>query len=455
MGNTFCVVDIEATGGNQKQGRIMEVGIVKVRHGQIVDEMSTLINPGKPIDKFVSKLTGITDHEVRQAPVFAEAAPRILEFLGDGTFVGHNAAFDYSYLRLELHRAGFEYQADQICTIDLSKKLFPNELSYSLGKLCRSLGLDVSLRHRALGDARCTSLLFLRLLDQVDAGTAIQSVIRRRHAKGIVGATIISAQNGESTDELPDDPGILRVMNDQQQVLYAGRGDSIRITANRFRALMSKSPRFEPYRNQLATFNYELTGNALLAELKFYDLVYNQRPVLNLHLSQLEYRYCLGIYFRDDQPLLAISRGTVKPAVAIAYFKDFKSGERLLNKLITKYKLGAHEVIATLYRPRWGGNRSGKHLRDLLHEGLWHDVAQEADTHQPKGCYMGLGPKPNERVLFMLSNKTLDGIAMVDKDMPQDLEEAMSGKLQATHLADAAKICWYFIANTNHYQKLV
>ena len=142
MERTYCVVDIEATGGNHKNGRIIEIGIVKIGQGRVIAEYSTLVNPQQPIDKYVSKLTGISDNDLANAPVFAQVAPKIIDFLGESIFVAHNATFDYAYLRAELRKIGVNYVTEQLCTIDLSRQIFPNEDSYSLGKLCQSLGLS-------------------------------------------------------------------------------------------------------------------------------------------------------------------------------------------------------------------------------------------------------------------------------------------------------------------------
>ncbi|MEM6542851.1 MAG: 3'-5' exonuclease, partial [Bacteroidota bacterium] len=152
----YAILDIESTGGKYNEEGIMEIAIYRFDGHDVVDKFISLVNPEREIQPFVTKLTGINNTMLRSAPKFHEVAKRIIEISKDAVLVAHNAQFDYRILRTEFRRLGYDYQRKTLCTVDLSKKLLPNAESHSLGKLVRSLGIPVSDRHRANGDAMAT-----------------------------------------------------------------------------------------------------------------------------------------------------------------------------------------------------------------------------------------------------------------------------------------------------------
>lgn len=167
----FVVVDVETTGGSVKNGhRVTEIAAIRVSGtGEILDEFQTLVNPERPIPRFITSLTNITDDMVREAPRFGEILPGLSEFLGDRTFVAHNASFDRAFVGFEMvWTAGVVYEPRTLCTVRLSRRLVPEVSSRSLDSLCRYFGFDNDARHRALGDARVTALLLGRLLERLE-----------------------------------------------------------------------------------------------------------------------------------------------------------------------------------------------------------------------------------------------------------------------------------------------
>ena len=152
----YAVVDVETTGGKYNEEGITEVAIYKFDGNEIVDQFISLVNPERPIQPFVVQLTGINENMLRNAPKFYEVAKRIVEITENCTLVAHNASFDYRMLCTEFNRLGFTYERPTLCTVSLAKKLIPEQASYKLGKLVRSLGIPLSDRHRAAGDARAT-----------------------------------------------------------------------------------------------------------------------------------------------------------------------------------------------------------------------------------------------------------------------------------------------------------
>ena len=160
----YCIVDVETTGGVKGPTRLTEIAIFRHDGQQVVDSFHSLLNPGCPIPPFIRHLTGISDEMVQDAPTFAEVAADVVKITQDAIFVAHNASFDFNFIQKELNWLGHDYFRRTLCTVRTSRKLIPGHPSYSLGKLCRTLGIPLNGRHRAQGDAAATVLLFEMLL---------------------------------------------------------------------------------------------------------------------------------------------------------------------------------------------------------------------------------------------------------------------------------------------------
>jgi ATP-dependent DNA helicase DinG len=171
MTRRFVVIDFETTGNSAAKGdRIIQIGAVAVEAGQITDRFSTFIQPGVPIPPFIEQLTGITDDMVKDAPVFEEVAPKLLQMLEGAYFVAHNVMFDYSFLQGELDRSGYSaLSMPLIDTVELSRLLLLGAEGYQLGMLAEYLGLEHENPHQADSDAEVTARLLMHLLEKLDS----------------------------------------------------------------------------------------------------------------------------------------------------------------------------------------------------------------------------------------------------------------------------------------------
>lgn len=160
----FSIIDIETTGHSYKNGKITEIALYQHNGQELTNSFSTLINPEMDIPYFITELTGIDNDMVKDAPKFYEVAKTIVEMTEGRTFVAHNVSFDYKFIKEEFNRLGFNYDRKTMCTVKLSRKLLPGHKSYSLGKLCSDIGIEINDRHRASGDALATVKLFEILL---------------------------------------------------------------------------------------------------------------------------------------------------------------------------------------------------------------------------------------------------------------------------------------------------
>jgi DNA polymerase-3 subunit epsilon len=171
----FSIIDIETTGNFYPKGKIIEIAIIVFDGFEIIGTYTSLINPDCFIPYYITKLTGINNQMVISAPRFFEIAKKIDQITSNCIFVAHNVNFDYSFIQEEFKRLGDVYQRKTFCTLRMSRKYLPEHKSYSLGKLCRDLNINIINRHRALGDAMATVELLKLILKQKSMKDAKQN----------------------------------------------------------------------------------------------------------------------------------------------------------------------------------------------------------------------------------------------------------------------------------------
>jgi len=256
----YAILDIETTGGKYNEEGITDIAIYQFNGHEVTDQFISLINPERPIQEFVTKLTGINNKMLRNAPKFYEVAKRIVEITTDCIIVGHNAAFDYRILQTEFRRLGYDFVRTTLCTVELSERLIPNKESYSLGKLVRSLGIPVSDRHRASGDALATLKLFKYLLEKDTKKDIITTSIKQDIRLEM------ASRHLKILDTLPETLGIFYMHNEEGKVIYIGKHKNIKQQVNRLFTSPSKRDRYLQRHTYRVT--YQETGNELIATLK-------------------------------------------------------------------------------------------------------------------------------------------------------------------------------------------
>ena len=166
IGNRYVVVDLEATSTGSK-AKIIQVGIVVIEDGKIVDHYTTDVNPHEPLDSHIKELTGLTDKRLAQAPDFSQVARKIFDLVEDGIFVAHNVQFDANLLAEHLFFEGYELRTPRVDTVELAQVFFPTLVKYNLSFLCRELGISLKHAHTALADAQATAELLLLLREKI------------------------------------------------------------------------------------------------------------------------------------------------------------------------------------------------------------------------------------------------------------------------------------------------
>lgn len=272
----YAIVDVETTGGKYNEEGITEIAIYKYDGNEIVDQLISLVNPEKPIQPFVQKLTGINNAMLVNAPKFYELAKRIIEITEGCFLVAHNAEFDYRMIRNEFSRLGYDFYAQTIDTVRLAQKLLPNQEAYSLGKLVRSLGIPIADRHRASGDALATLKLFKYLLERDIEREILQSVIKSERTNEL------EPRIFDAIQKCPSAVGVFFFHDSNGKIIHAGKSSNIRKKVNQY--FLGKETWNDFLRENTHEVTYERTGSELIADLKLLEfletvsLKYVQKP---------------------------------------------------------------------------------------------------------------------------------------------------------------------------------
>ena len=282
----YSIIDVETTGGKFNEEGITEIAIYKFDGVDVIDQFISLVNPEIPIQPFVQQLTGITDNMLVNAPKFFQIAKRILEITDKTILVAHNSSFDYRMLKIEFDRLGYDFITPQLCTVNLSKKLIPNMDSYKLGNLVKSLGIPISNRHRASGDAKATVELFKLLLVKDINKEIFNSSIK----------TDIKSKKNKWVDllkNLKNETGIYYFLDNNGKIIYIGKSKSIKNRVNQH--LTGSSNKSLKIRLELSDVSYENTGSELIALLKENKEIIVHQPKFNRLLKTTIKKFGLEI----------------------------------------------------------------------------------------------------------------------------------------------------------------
>jgi len=273
--NRYAIIDLETTGGSAQHEKIIEIAMQIIEDGQTVNEFQTLINPERSIPSFITRLTGITNEMVQQAPRFYEIAREIIELTEDAVFVAHNVRFDYGFIQEEFKRLGFTYTRKQLCTVYLSKKAFPGLRSYSLGNLIRHFNIEVEARHRAMADVLATSTIFSMILQKQNGHESPKKLLQAAQKNVSLPPTITF----EQLEELPEQTGVYFMTDKDDEVVYVGK--SVNIKKRIKQHFQNINPKSNKLYQRVHAIRYELTGSDLVAFLLENEEIKRLQPEIN------------------------------------------------------------------------------------------------------------------------------------------------------------------------------
>lgn len=275
MTQLFAIVDLETTGGRPEQERIIEIAIALHDGEKVIDRFESLINPKRSIPYNITRITGITDEMVKDAPQFYEVAKRVVEITEGAIFVAHNVRFDYSFLAYEFKQLGYTYTRKQLCTVKMSRKAFPKlEGGHSLGNLIRQFEIQVDDRHRAMADVLATVEVFQRIIE-VNGNTDFETLLKQ----GVREAKLPDGITAKMVDELPNETGVYYFHNEEGEIVYVGK--SIHIRQRVWEHFRGKGSKAVKLMRHVRSISFELTGSELVALLLESHEIHRFQPHIN------------------------------------------------------------------------------------------------------------------------------------------------------------------------------
>jgi DNA polymerase-3 subunit epsilon len=299
-----------------------------------VKRYETLVNPVMAIPRYIQALTGINDEMVATAPCFPEIAPFVHEWLKDAVFIAHNVNFDYSFLKYQLKACGLDLDSKKLCTVRLSRKVFPGAPSYSLGKICQYLGLSISNRHRAGGDADATVRLFEKIL-QAGGLEHIRGMLKANSKEQYLPVNLPA----EQLARLPDAPGVYYFHDQKGKVIYVGKANNLRRRVHSHFSNNKPGRQKQEFLRNIYSISHETTGTELMAFLLECIEIKRLWPAYNRSLKRFEPTF--GLYAYEDRNGYShlILEKTKKLLPPIYTFSHLIEGQSLLRKLVREWQL--------------------------------------------------------------------------------------------------------------------
>lgn len=311
----YTVIDIETTGNGVKGNKITEISIFKYDGHEVLDEFTSLVNPQCEIPQFITGLTGIDDNMVRNAPLFEDIVPQIEAITKDTIFVAHSVNFDYNVIKNEFKQLGLDFSRKKLCTVRLSRKLLPGYHSYSLGKLTAALGIPLTDRHRARGDAHATVLLFHKLLRAENAEMVFKQFLNSKSQE----ATLPPGLPKKEYDKLPTTPGVYYFKDMKGKIIYVGK--AINIKKRVLGHFYDKKNKEISLCAETTALDFEETGNELIALLKESAEIKKHYPKYNRAQKRTVQQY--GIFsYQDRNGIIHLAYNKIKMtpnSLAICY----------------------------------------------------------------------------------------------------------------------------------------
>ncbi|RYG21195.1 MAG: DNA polymerase III subunit epsilon [Chitinophagaceae bacterium] len=330
----YAVVDIETTGGHAANHGITEIAILIYDGEKVVDRYETLINPRQPIPIYIQALTGIDDNMVASAPDFKDVANEIYTLLHDKIFVAHNVNFDYSFVKHHLDACGYTLACKKICTVRLSRKLFPGFSSYSLGKLCASLTVPLTNRHRAEGDANATAIL-LGMLIKKDVDGLISDTLKRSSKEQTLPPNLQRAE----IDKLPNTPGVYYFKDQKGKVIYVGKAKQLKKRVCTHFTGHNISLQRQNFLKNIHHIDFESCGTELMAFILEAAEIKRLWPENNSAMKRFEQKYSL-YYFEDQNGYIRLGIDKYRKHGTVLYsFNHLLEGHQLLRKIVSEHKL--------------------------------------------------------------------------------------------------------------------
>jgi len=327
---TYSIVDIETTGpGN----RITEISIFKLQDGKVIDEFTSLVNPESNIPYNITVLTGIDNSMVEDAPLFSDIVHEVLSITEDTVFVAHSVNFDYNVIRKECQRINLDFTRKKLCTVRLSRKLLPGHRSYSLGKICKDLEIEIVGRHRARGDAEATVKLFNIMMALPEWDDVLSTFFKKQSKE----ATLPPNLPSEVFNAIPHEPGIYFFKNKRGKVIYVGKAKDLkkRVLGHFY----NKRQKELDLCRETADISFELSGNELIALLMEDAAIKHHYPIYNTASKKTPRGYSI-VQYEDRKGIFHLAVNNSKHSVnPLITFYNQNTARKYLEKICDHFEL--------------------------------------------------------------------------------------------------------------------
>jgi DNA polymerase-3 subunit epsilon len=330
----YAIVDIETTGGYAAANGIIEISIQIFDGEKVTEQYETLINPHQTIPRYIQAFTGITNEMVEDAPSFEEVAEQVYTILQGNIFVAHNVNFDYSFVKNHLDFYGYTFNAKKLCTVRLSRQIFPGFPSYSLGNLCTSLGIELQNRHRAGGDAAATVQLFKMMLEH-DAKGYIQTALHRNSKDAVLPPNVPMAD----FDALPATPGVYYFLDNKEKVVYVGKAKNIKTRVNSHFSNNSDSKQKQNFLKHIHHIRFQSTATELMAEILESAEIKRLWPIFNTSQKRQEDVYGIFVYEDQNRYMRLATEKRRKGSNPIYTFHYKVDGHGVMRKVMQEFSL--------------------------------------------------------------------------------------------------------------------
>ncbi len=433
MKQKYAVIDIEATGGTQKVDRIIEIGIVLVDGDEIIDEFSTLINPGISIPPFITKLTGISQKMVAQSPYFHEVAKKIVELTAGRSLVAHNVSFDYRILREEFNRLGYEFKRDTLCTARLTRHYFPDLEKYNLKSLTVEFNLQLKDRHRAADDAMATAHLLQKILkiSQKEGQPLKNMSIYKRKSK------LPNHIQEEEILDLPNICGVYYMRDEDGAPIYIGKSIKIR---TRIRSHFIESTRkTDKMRKLVHSISYENTGSELMAEVFESLEIRKHKPLLNKAKRKNKFDTALLYDQSNVYDTFKIShKSKVKKLDnVLQWFSSKNAAKAYVSSIVQEFDLcgclcgmqRATKDCITYKIGNCGGAHLAKEEASAYNDRFALAKLSAKKLYQQDMLILDRGRHEDEYAGFLISNNVVSHIGYLDRSQPIQSKNVVAKKL--------------------------
>lgn len=402
----YAIVDIETTGSSAAHGKITEIAILIHDGKRVVDEYQTLLNPESYIPSNITALTGISNEMVEDAPRFFEVAKEVHQMLEGNIFVAHNVNFDYSFIKKEFQDLGGNLNLPKLCTVRLTRKVFPGLKSYSLGRLGEHFGIENSARHRAMGDARATAELMDLILEKENG--EIEFFLKKNSKE----ADLPPNLNRQVFEELPEVTGIYYFHDEHGKVLYVGKANNIK---RRVRNHFSSTDVIfkQQLKDKIHDVSFEICGDELIAFLKeSYEI---KRLFPKFNKAQKFPTAKFGLYhYVDGSGVNRISVGKVQRGLKpIKAFPSFDKARSFLIQFVKQFELNPEHCGLPASLLNYHGYSYNSSSEMGLNE-RFANALKDLDAVGDSFCLVGKGRDVNEVSLVLVEQGKYQGFGYAE-----------------------------------------